>query len=381
MAEKDRVDIGLGDEMSDFFYQGSIKTRENRPDCLDLSMDSFEGAALVKGSYFAEHINQLSFGHELDGIGTKPFIRERLNEHRGSAHDLFAMVGDDVVCRGGEIITIDTVLEVRRLDRKSKLIIEGMRGLVEGMIEAAKLSHAVVQTGEVAELGSRVAGYGDFNYNWSGVAWFAVHRERMFTGKELQAGDSLVGLVDPGFRSNGITDVRTALEETYGPNWHGQIEPSLGNIALGKLVQTPSVIYAGLMTDITGGFNPNNKERARVSAIAHITGGGQPSKLGRMLKRSPGLGIEIDNPIVPPNMMLHLQRLNGFSDRETYGKWHMGPGMVVATRDPEVVIEEAKIQGVEAKKIGHVIDSRELRIKNMGAQQLEEWLTYPLASE
>lgn len=370
------VNIELGDKMSEFFYHATIQTRENRPECLDLSADSFEGTALISGTYFAKDIGNLVFGHELDGIGTKPEVSERLNEHFGAAQDLFAMVGDDVPARGGEIIAIDNVLDVKKLDDKNEKIVEGMRQLAQGMIYAASRSGAVVTTGEIAELGRRIGGYGAFNYNWSGVAFFAAHKDRLFTGRELKAGHTLVGLVEPGFRSNGITDVRNAMRLEYGPYWHTKVEPALGSVALGKLVQTPSTIYAGLLRELHGGFDIEKEPRAHVSAVAHITGGGQPSKLGRMLKRSPGLGVTIDNPIEPPAMMLHAQRLLGFSDRKAYGKWHFGPGMVVATTQPEKVIAEAHEQGIGAQQIGMVTDEPGIRIKNRGAQQQDEWLEF-----
>lgn len=370
------VNIALGDEMSEFFYEATKLTRANRPDCLELAADSFEGTALIAGRYFAKHIINLAFGHELDGIGTKPEISERLNEHFGSAQDLFAMVGDDVPVRGGELISIDTVLDVGILNPDNADIINGMRQLAEGMVYAANKSGVVVLTGEIAELGRRIGGYGDFNYNWSGVAFFAVHKDRIFTGKELQPGHKLVGFAEPGFRSNGITDVRNAMLEHYGDNWHKQVELDLGNIALGKLMQTPSTIYAGLMKDLLGGFNIDIEPKAKITGVAHITGGGQPSKLGRMLKRCPGLGLTIDTPLEPPAMMLHVQRLRGFSDRKSYGKWHMGPGMINATPEPEKVIAAAKTHGITAQIIGEVTDEPGIRIKNRGAIQDEEWLNF-----
>lgn len=378
MAElpTNEVNIELGDKMSEFFYEASVQTRTNRPDCLELSADSFEGTALISGRYFAKHIADLGFGHELDGIGTKPEVSERMNEHFGSAQDLFAMVGDDVASRGGELITIDTVLDVRELDDENDDILNGMRQLAEGMVFAARKSGVVVQTGEIAELGYRINGYGDFNYNWCGVGYFAVHRERLLTGKELEPGQSLVGFVEPGFRSNGMTDVRNAMREAYGAEWHQQVEPSLGNIALGKLVQTPSTIYAGLMRELQGGFDVDVAAKARITGVAHVTGGGQPSKIGRMLKRAPGIGAMINNPIAPPEVMLHAQRLRGLTDRQSYGKWHMGPGMVVATTEPGKVVAEAEKHDVEAHIIGHLTDRPGIMIKNHGAQQEEEWLTF-----
>jgi phosphoribosylaminoimidazole (AIR) synthetase len=106
-----------------------------------------------------------------------------------------------------------------------------------------------------------------------------------------------------------------------------------------------------------------------------IRGGGQPGKLKRVMEPS-GLGVEIDNPIEPPKIMLEVQKLRGFSDEKAYGKWHMGPGMVLATSDEEKVLAEAAKQGIEAQVIGHVTGESGVRIKNRGVQQQEEWLSF-----
>lgn len=139
-----------------------------------------------------------------------------------------------------------------------------------------------------------------------------------------------MGFAEHGFRSNGITDVRKAMLEHYGDDRHSKVIRELGNISLGLLVQKPSIIYSGFMSEITGGYDISNEPLAKVTGVAHITGGGQPSKLGRTLEPS-GLGVEIADPIAPPGIMLKMQELRGFDDKTTYSKWHMGPGMIVAT--------------------------------------------------
>jgi phosphoribosylaminoimidazole (AIR) synthetase len=90
-----------------------------------------------------------------------------------------------------------------------------------------------------------------------------------------------------------------------------------------------------------------------------------------------GLGVTIDTPIDPPQVMLEVQRLRGFSDEKAYGKWHMGPGMVIATPEPEKVLAEAQSQGIVAKEIGQVTDEPGIRIRNRGANQHEEWVNFP----
>jgi len=250
-----------------------------------------------------------------------------------------------------------------------------VKQLATGYVEAAKAANVVVVNGEVAELGDRVGGYGEFNYNWGAAVLWIAHKERALTGHKIKHGDSLVGLAERGFRSNGITDVRKAMLENYGSEWQHVKAKELGALSLGYLVQRPSTIYSGFISELTGGYDIQKEPKAKITGIAHITGGGQPSKLGRMLEPS-GLGVLIDNPVKPPDIMLHAHNLRGFSDEKAYGKWHMGPGMVVVTPEPEKVMLEADKQGIISQIIGEVTEEPGIRIKNMGAQQEEEYLIF-----
>ena len=129
------------------------------------------------------------------------------------------------------------------------------------------------------------------------------------------------------------------------------------------------------MSDITGGYDITKEPLAKVTGVAHITGGGQPSKLGRMLEPS-GLGIEIADPNTPPAIMLKMQEIRGFSDRVAYGKWHMGPGMIVATPEPDKVLAAAEDHGFVAKEIGVVTEKPGIRVRNMGAGSDSKWLEF-----
>ena len=366
------VNIALGDKMSEYFTRACELTYANLPDgVLDMSGVAFGSPPQIDGDYF----RGVTYGLQLDGIGTKPEISERLNEHSGSAIDLAAMVVDDAAASGGEVLAMGNLLDVRELNEESDIIIDGMHQLMSGLVVAAQTGHFAVIGGETAELGKRIGGYGDFNYNWGGVAFVATRKDRKLTGKEIRAGQQLIGLVEPGFRSNGISDVRNAMEQHYGTRWHEQTEPTLGNELLGKIMQRPSAIYAGLTRVLNGGVL-QEEPAAEITGVAHITGGGQPSKLGRMLLRTNNLGITIDNPIVPPVAMLHVQRLRGFDDKKAYSKWHMGPGMVIVTTEVDKVLAEADAQGIAAQRVGEITDEPGIRIKNMGANQDEEWLNF-----
>jgi len=367
------VNIPLGDYVSKALYEASKRTHANRPGFLQELHESFSGFRGIPGAMLPDAQN-LYFNLGFDGVGTKVEIAERMDDHSVVAHDLFAMVCDDAVVRGAEAIAIGTILDIRQLNDTPHTR-WAITQLCQGYVEAAKLAGVVVVNGEMAELGNRVGGYGDFNYNWGATVLWVAHKDRVLTGHQIRPGDTVVGLQEFGLRSNGITDVRKAMQEKYGPEWHRAVVPGLGEVPIGQLVQRPSIIYSRFVSTLTGGFDISKKPTAKVTGVAHITGGGQPSKLGRMLEPS-GLGIVIDNPISPPAIMLHIQQLRDFTDEQAYGRWHMGTGMVVITPEPDKVLAEAKRHNISAQAIGHVTDQSGIRIKNRGVQQRAEWLTF-----
>lgn len=379
------VNIELGDDISRMLYQASLLTHENRPGLLVEFHPSFSGLRAIPASYL-KNLDSTYLNIGFDGVGTKVEVSERLDDHSVVAHDLFAMICDDAVVRGAEPVAVGTILDVRHLgDPDDPDSIDHARNAVQqlatGYVEAAREAGVVVVNGEVAELGDRVGGYGghahNFNYNWGGtVLWFA-DRDRLLTGQEIQPGDALIGLVERGFRSNGITDVRKALLERYGENWHELVIRRFGAVSMGRLVQRPSTIYSRLIMELTGGFDTNKEPKAKITGVAHITGGGQPSKLGRMLEPS-GLGVVIDDPVEPNPLMLEVQSLRGYSDKKAYGKWNMGVGMIVVAPESEAdtIIDEARAQGKVAKVIGAVIQKSGIKIKNMAAIQNSKWLNF-----
>lgn len=230
------VNIELGDDASKMLYEASKHTHQNRPGLVREAHESFSGFRSIALAQFADKdFKNLEMNLGFDGVGTKVEIAERMDDHSTVAHDLFAMVCDDAVVRGAEPLAIGTILDVRQLD-DTEHTRESLRQLALGYVEAARLANVAVVNGEVAELGDRVGGYGEFNYNWGAAILWMAHRDRILTGDQVKPGDKLVGLAEHGFRSNGITDVRRAMLEKYGNDWQNVIDSSLSTVALGKLV-------------------------------------------------------------------------------------------------------------------------------------------------
>jgi phosphoribosylformylglycinamidine cyclo-ligase len=352
------VNIDLGDEASKILYEAAKQTWANRQGRLGeviVPFDDFSGVRAIDVSGLpAGTLMNIGF----DGVGTKMEIAERIGDHSTIAYDLFAMVCDDAVVRGAEPVLIGSILDVKTLGRAGKNYIPQIRQLAKGYVEAAKAANVAVVNGELAELGNRVGGYGDFNYNWgAGLVWFA-NKDRMFTGYEVKDGDYLVGLKETGFRSNGLSLVRKVLRESGGENWHEN-----GGRGLARLALEPSKIYSGAVVDMFGGVW--NEPKAKVHGVAHITGGGVPGKLGRVLKPSK-LGATIYDPFEQPSLMEHCQREGKVSDEEAYRTWNMGQGMIIVTPKPEDVIDTAWAHSLEAKIVGRVESKPGIRIVSKG---------------
>ena len=362
------VDIELGDDASKVLYEAAKQTWENREGRLGeliVPVDDFSGVRAIDVSGLpAGTLMNMGF----DGVGTKMELAERLGDHTTIAYDLFAMVCDDAIVRGAEPVLIGSLLDVNTLGRGNNNYLEQVKQLARGYIAAAKAANVAIVNGEIAELGNRVGGFGQFNYNWgAAVVWFA-QKDRMFTGHEIVEGDALVGLREKGFRSNGLSLVRKILEKEHGEEWHNKTLPNGGNI--GKAVLFPSTIYSAAVGAMTGGYEGN--PRAEVHGFAHITGGGLPGKLGRVLGPS-GLGANVNDPFSPALLMLACQRLGNVTDREAYKTWNMGQGGVVITPEPEKIIGIAEEYEIEAKQIGTVTgkDSR-IHIDNRGYRRASE---------
>jgi len=333
---------------------------------------------------WSEHCKHTIFADSIDefeeGLFTT-FIKRATNEIRskrgdndfcvsvftdnagGIVFDDEFLVCDDAVVRGAEPVLIGSILDVNSLGTSEKPFIEEVRQLAEGYIGAAKAANVAIVNGEVAELGNRVGGFGPFNYNWgAGVVWFAK-KDRMFTGREIKEGDCLVGLREEGFRSNGLSLVRKIMKNNHGDNWH-QVPWKKGSVSLADLALTPSKIYTAAVVDMFGGYN--REPKTEVHGVAHITGGGIPGKLGRVLKLL-GLGAVIDTPFEPSEFMEYTQALGGVPDIEAYKTWNMGQGMIIITPKPEEVIRIAADYGIQAQNIGMVTREQGIRVNNRGA--------------
>jgi len=354
------VNLDLGDAASRLLYTAAQRTWEQRQDRIGEVMiphDDFSGVRYISiGSLPADTVMGIGF----DGVGTKMEIAERMGNWQTVAFDLFAMVCDDAVVQGAEPVLLGTVLDVRTLGQAGAAHLDIVSQLADSYIAAAAAARVAVVNGELAECGDRINGYGEFNCTWNaGVVWFA-RRNRLLSGAAVQTGDAIVALEETGCRSNGYSLLRHILSQHHGETWH---TVSLGATTLGDLALQPSRIYTAAVVDMLGGVHRDPE--VILHAVVHVTGGGIPGKLGRLLRRV-RLGADITDPLPPGPLLAYLQEHGPVSDEEAYRVWNMGQGMLLITPEPDAAIAVAARHGIAARRIGEITSQAGIRLQSRG---------------
>lgn len=360
-------------EISKLLFEAARQTWQTRTDDINQIIcpnNNYSGVRFIK---IANLPRGTVLSSNSDGVGTKVEVAERMLNHSTIAYDLFAMVCDDAVSSGLEPILVNTVLDVNSLKSNQEVI-----QLIKGYVRAAREAGVSIISGETAELGSRVSGYGKFNYNWCATLISLGNESRIITGQKVEPNQYLVGLKEQGFRSNGLTLVRKTLEEYFGEEWHTLKLNNFGehaSVTLGELVLTPSKIYTRAIIEITGGWDLWNEQEAELTGIAHITGSGIPEKLGRVL-RVTKTGALIDNPFEPCEVMKYCQDLGNISDQLAYSTWNMGQGMILITTEPDRVMQILEKYKIESKVIGKTTSQPGIRIKSKGVNLTNQYLDF-----
>lgn len=272
-----------------------------------------------------------------DGVGTKLKLAFLMDQHDTIGIDCVAMCVNDIACAGGEpLFFLDYIACGKNYPEKIATI-------VKGVAEGCKQSGAALIGGETAEMPGF---YPVEEYDLAGFAVGIVDEKDMITGKELQAGDVLIGLASSGVHSNGFSLVRQVFEmtkeslETY--------YEELG-CTLGKALIEPTKIYVRALKSI-------RNAGVRIKACSHITGGGFYENVPRMMTEDTNAVIHLDSYPVLPVFKL-LQKKGQLEDKMMYNTYNMGLGMIlaVAPQDVESTMKAAAEAGEKPYVIGEVI--------------------------
>jgi len=339
------LDIKLGDTASRIAFEHAKNTFSTRPDRIG-SIGRLPDGAFSNIIHFGDQ----RIGIASDGVGTKIEIAERTGIFDTIGYDLVAMVADDLVTAGFIPTNLTNVIDVNHIDTA---VIDRM---MAGLAGACTLAGIAITGGEIAELGSRVGGYGDgIHVNWSATAIGCLPEGRpLLTGEAIRPGDTVIALQSAGLRSNGFSLVRRIMTTQFGDDWHDQ--PFDDDQTWGQVLLTPSRIYTPLLNEL-------HRAGISIRGIAHITGGGIRANFARTL-RPTGLGALLDDLFEPLPVMQRLQQLGHVSDEDAYTYWNMGNGMllVVSPDDADRCLQTAAALGYPARTAGRINDTGQLLV-------------------
>ncbi|HET7719343.1 MAG TPA: phosphoribosylformylglycinamidine cyclo-ligase, partial [Acidimicrobiales bacterium] len=288
-------------------------------------------------AFASERYRQPVLVSSTDGVGTKALIAQAVGRFDTIGVDLVAMCVDDVVCQGAEPLFFLDYIAVGKLDPHH------IQQLVTGIAEGCRTAGCALIGGEMAEHpGAMDPGEFDLVGFTVGVA----ERDRMVTGQRVQAGDVLVGLPSPGLRSNGYSLARRVLLERAGRSLD---DPAFDGAhhSLADELLLPSVIYAPAVLAAI--------EAVDVKAVAHITGGGLPGNLVRVLPDGAEAVVE-RSTWEPGRIFGEIQRLGEIDDDEMARVFNLGIGMVVVVAEDEAfkAVDLLRTHGHQARVIGQV---------------------------
>ncbi|MGH9057502.1 MAG: phosphoribosylformylglycinamidine cyclo-ligase [Acidimicrobiales bacterium] len=274
-----------------------------------------------------------------DGVGTKMAVARAAGRLDTIGIDLVAMCVDDLVCCGARPLFFLDYQLLGRVDPGQ--VREVMRGIAEGCRQAG----CAIVGGEIAEHPGLLEP-GELDV--AGFAVGIVERDSVIEGPaRTREGDAILGLPSPGLRSNGYSLARQALIETAGRALDGPAWEGSGAWTLADELLRPSVIYAPAILGLLAAVD--------VHAVAHVTGGGLPGNVARVL------GTHLDALLdrsawETPRIFGEIQQAGGVDVAEMARVFNLGLGMVVvvAPGDATAAVGALRSAGQDARVVGRL---------------------------
>lgn len=274
-----------------------------------------------------------------DGVGTKLRVAFALDRHDTVGIDLVAMSVNDLLTIGAEPLLFLDYFATGRLDVR--------RGtdLVRGIARGCRLAKCSLVGGETAEMPSF---YPDGEYDLAGFAVGVVERRRLIDGRAIRAGDTIIALPSAGLHSNGFALARRVLLERAKLRLN-RSAPGL-RVTLGAELLRPTRIYVPVILDLLRRMPPGT-----VRGMAHITGGGLPGNLPRVLPAGCHAVVQRGSWRVPPIFDL-IQRLGNVPRAEMDRTFNNGVGfvLVVAASQATRVLTYLRKRRTGASVIGAI---------------------------
>ncbi|MDO9620478.1 MAG: phosphoribosylformylglycinamidine cyclo-ligase [Moraxellaceae bacterium] len=322
------VDIDAGDHLVERIK--SVAKRTMRPEVMG-GLGGFGALCEIPAGY-----KQPVLVSGTDGVGTKLKLALQLNRHEHIGIDLVAMcVNDLVVCGAESLFFLDYYAT-------GHLNVDTAATVVTGIGAGCELAGCALVGGETAEMPGMYEGE---DYDLAGFAVGVVEKSEIIDGSKVKAGDVLIGVASSGAHSNGYSLLRKVIEVS-----NADLNQDLDGRPLADVVMTPTRIYVKSMLALV--------KALPVHAMAHITGGGLPGNLPRVLPAGCDAVIDESSWTWPP-LFQWLQSAGNIERFEMYRTFNCGVGMVVVVPadQADAAIAQLASTGDKAWRIGHIVPS------------------------
>jgi phosphoribosylformylglycinamidine cyclo-ligase len=339
MAEKQRgltyaqagVDIDAGNRMVELIKP--LVRATARPGA-DAEIGGFGGLFDLKRVGYRDPILVAA----TDGVGTKLKVAVETGRHDTIGIDLVAMSVNDLVVQGAEPLFFLDYYACGKLEP------EIGAAVVAGISIGCREADCALIGGETAEMPGVYQGE---DYDLAGFAVGVVERDALLPRTDIVEGDVIIGLASSGVHSNGYSLVRKVVERA-GLQWTARA-PFMPEQSLGEAILTPTRIY------VKACLAAIRKTKA-VKGLAHITGGGFPENIPRVLPKGLGACIDLARvPLLPVFQWLALE--GGIAQNEMLRTFNCGIGMIVVVSpgDADAVAKIFTTAGETAVALGTII--------------------------
>ncbi|MDC0679260.1 MULTISPECIES: phosphoribosylformylglycinamidine cyclo-ligase [Sorangium] len=325
------VDIDAGDALVERIKRLAKPTRI--PEVL-ADVGGFAGLCALPGG-----LSEPVLVSGTDGVGTKLKVAFATGVHDTVGIDLVAMCVNDVLTVGARPLFFLDYFATGKLD------VDVGEAVVRGIAEGCKQAGCALIGGETAELPGM---YADGEYDLAGFAVGVVERSRILDGKRIAVGDAVIGVASSGLHSNGFSLARRVLEKEMGLTMSDRVADLGGTV--GEALLTPTRIYARAITALLAACGD------AVRGLSHITGGGLPGNLPRVLPD--GLGARLDlGSYQRPAVFQVLQRGGPVEEAEMRRTFNLGVGLVAVVEKgaADRAIEALAKSGEQAWVLGEVL--------------------------
>ena len=297
--------------------------RSTRRPGADADLGGFGGMFDLKAAGFVDPLLVAAN----DGVGTKLKLAIEWNRHEGVGVDLVAMCVNDLIVQGAEPLFFLDYYASGKLDAAVA------ERVVASIAEGCKTAGCALIGGETAEMPGM---YADGDYDLAGFCVGAVERTNVLTGREIAAGDVMLGLASSGVHSNGFSLVRRLATDR---GWKLD-RPALfdqDKLLIDHLMAPTRIYVASLL--------PLLRDR-RIKGLAHITGGGLLENIPRVLPDGVHAVVDAD-AWEQSRLMAFLQAQGAIEPEEMARTFNCGIGMVVIVNADEAEAVTAALQAAD----------------------------------